>query len=93
MFFLKPLSSIVEKLLYTYICTYIHIHICIYVCIYICVYICIYMYFSKKAWENQRPQHEGDKEGPWTESFGILTGRLATGHESALGCRVSVSSL
>jgi len=51
------------------------------------------MYFSKKAGGNQRSQHEEDKEGPWIESFGIVTGRLATGHESALGCRVSISSL
>ena len=62
-------------------------------CVYIYVYICIYMYFSKKAGENQRSQHAEDTEGPWIESFGIVTGRLATGHESALGCRVSISSL
>ena len=71
----------------------IYIYMYIYMCVYIYMYICIYRYFSKKAGENPRPQHEGDKEGPWIESFGILTGRLATGHESALGCRLSVSSL
>ena len=41
LFFLRPSSSIVGKLLYTYICIKIYTYIC--VCIYICtyVYICI----------------------------------------------------
>ena len=64
--FLRPLSRIVGKLLYTYICIKIYTYICTY--IYVCIYIYVHMYiyvFQQKAGENQRPQHEGDKEGPW----------------------------
>ena len=44
MFFLKPLSGIVEKLLC--VCVYIYICVCIYILIYIytCVYIYVYIY-------------------------------------------------